>query len=48
MKILLDLEKTITSGMVTYWNPGKRGDIQDADNIVQDDYDKRTVALTSR
>lgn len=54
MYYLLDLERSITSGIVTYWNPAKRGyttDIKEAgrytkeqaEEIVESDFDNRTL-----
>lgn len=59
MKVLLDLERTIGSGLATYWKPAKRGYTQDinaagqypdetAEQIVQDDYDQRTIAIDTK
>lgn len=56
MKILLDLERTIKTGMATYWKPGKMGYTRElekagryedeiAEQIVKEDFDRRTVAI---
>ncbi|WP_373896406.1 hypothetical protein [Virgibacillus sp. CBA3643] len=53
---LMDLERTIITGLATYWKPNKFGyttilgeagiySEEEADQIVSDDFDKRTVAI---
>lgn len=57
--VLLDLERTIATGLTTYWKPNKMGytrelkeaglyDDDVAKEIVQSDYDKRTVAINKQ
>jgi hypothetical protein len=58
MKILIDLERSIASGMIYYWNQNKHGYTRDineagifseaaAEAIVNDDFDKRTIAINT-
>jgi len=55
--ILLDLERTISTGYTTYWKPNQVGYTRDlveaglyieseANEIVESDFDKRTVAIS--
>jgi hypothetical protein len=54
--VLVDLERSISSGYVTYWKPFKRGYTtnleeagryleEEAKEIEANDFDKRTVAI---
>jgi predicted nucleotidyltransferase len=56
MYYLLDLERTVSTGVVFYWNPNKRGYthiIEDAGKyteneaieIVEGDFDMRTIMI---
>lgn len=55
--VLIDLERSIKTGYVTYWKPNKMGYTRDlnkagwydevtANQLVEEDFDKRTVAVS--
>lgn len=59
MNYLLDLERSIKTGMMVYWGPNKMGytgslyeagkySDQDAKHIVDDDLDNRTVIINEK
>lgn len=56
MKLLIDLERSIPSGIIFYWNQNRHGytsNVQEAGRfsdevaaeIVQDDFDRRTISI---
>ncbi|MCU6603804.1 hypothetical protein OCO53_25525 [Peribacillus frigoritolerans] len=56
MKLLIDLERSIPSGIIFYWNQNKHGyttnvrdagrfDDEQAAQIVAEDFDSRTVSI---
>lgn len=59
MVYLMDLERTIGSGMATYWKANKHGytrilseaglfDIKEATEIVVNDIDSKTILISKR
>jgi hypothetical protein len=56
---LMDLERTLLSGVPSYWKSNKRGytyniheaglyDEKQAEKIAEEDFDKRTVKINSK